>query len=126
MIYILRYAFYNSLGFRRRISGGILISYWILCFTSYLYLGIKNETKFQIDKQVVIEEQLVLTNQAHASDVVPAPSQKKDEHATAVKSVSSSGHVIYHVVKDADETEEAPVSNNQLDDNHTDTNVANV
>ncbi len=53
-IYVLRYIFFKSLGFRRRISCGILIAYWICALTAFVYAQWKKETDHLADKTAVL------------------------------------------------------------------------
>lgn len=51
---MLRYIFFKSLGFRRRISCGILIAYWICSFAAFVYVQWKKETDHLADKTAVL------------------------------------------------------------------------
>jgi hypothetical protein len=100
VIYILRYTYYNSQGFHRGISAGILIAYFIVCISFYFVLGIKNETRHHFAKKIFLIEECDHEhhNDKELHEVYGEISDKNVQ--LSVTSTTPSGHVVYRIVKE--------------------------
>jgi hypothetical protein len=123
------------------------VAYWIFTLSWYLYLGIGNETRFQIEKQIVVEEETAFEAREQSQKLALTVDQVTDTHpensptardahssqhvhhphaATLSKTVmAGSGHVVYHVMKEIDLDEEEG-NENQQDPGHGTTEIAIV
>jgi hypothetical protein len=80
------------------------VAYFLVFVSLYLYLGIRNETRNHANRQIVLEEEVAVTHSGKGGH----------EHKTKEVQMTSSGHVVYHVIKGKEEVGQEQDEENRL------------